>query len=75
MKRQVSRRAFLQVAASSALVAGQVREAIAHTQSTAAAPDWALNATIIEACSCTMFCPCYFSIQKIIWFLFSNSIN
>jgi hypothetical protein len=61
MKREVSRRAFLQVAASSALVAGHVREAIAHTQSTAAAPDWALNATIIEACSCTMFCPCYFS--------------
>lgn len=26
-----------------------------------AAPDWSLNATIIEACSCTMFCPCYFS--------------
>ena len=26
-----------------------------------AAHDWALNATIIEACSCTMFCPCYFN--------------
>jgi len=25
------------------------------------APSWAMNATIIEACSCTMFCPCYFS--------------
>ena len=24
-------------------------------------PDWALNATVIEACSCQMFCPCYFS--------------
>ncbi|HUD73007.1 MAG TPA: DUF1326 domain-containing protein [Dongiaceae bacterium] len=24
------------------------------------AVDWAFNATIIEACSCTMFCPCYF---------------
>ena len=24
-------------------------------------PEWALNATLIEACSCTMFCPCYFS--------------
>jgi len=24
------------------------------------APDWALNATVIEACSCQMFCPCYF---------------
>ena len=24
-------------------------------------PEWALNATVIEACSCQMFCPCYFS--------------
>jgi hypothetical protein len=23
--------------------------------------DWSLNATVIEACSCSMFCPCYFS--------------
>ncbi|HTK70668.1 MAG TPA: DUF1326 domain-containing protein [Candidatus Eisenbacteria bacterium] len=23
-------------------------------------PDWSLNATIIEACSCPMFCQCYF---------------
>jgi hypothetical protein len=27
----------------------------------AGAPSWSLNATIIEACSCTMFCPCYFN--------------
>ena len=26
-------------------------------------PDWALNATIIEACSCPMFCQCYFNTQ------------
>ena len=26
-----------------------------------AAPDWAMNATIIEACSCPMFCQCYFN--------------
>ncbi|HSB12157.1 MAG TPA: DUF1326 domain-containing protein [Blastocatellia bacterium] len=25
--------------------------------------DWSLNATIIEACSCTMFCQCYFNTQ------------
>jgi len=25
------------------------------------APDWSMNATIIEACSCPMFCQCYFS--------------
>ena len=23
-------------------------------------PKWAMNATIIEACSCPMFCQCYF---------------
>jgi hypothetical protein len=25
-----------------------------------AEPDWAMNATVIEACSCPMFCQCYF---------------
>ena len=24
-------------------------------------PEWSMNATIIEACSCTMFCQCYFN--------------
>jgi hypothetical protein len=24
-------------------------------------PDWSMNATIIEACSCPMFCQCYFN--------------
>src|SRR5262245_36452175 len=24
-------------------------------------PDWSFNATIIEACSCPMFCQCYFN--------------
>ncbi len=27
----------------------------------AAKPDWKMNATIIEACSCPMFCQCYFA--------------
>ena len=27
----------------------------------AVAADWAMNATIIEACSCPMFCQCYFN--------------
>jgi|SRR5215813_1303723 len=27
-------------------------------------PDWAFNATIIEACSCPMFCPCNFNSTK-----------
>ncbi len=28
-----------------------------------AAKDWALNTTIIEACSCPMFCQCYFNAE------------
>lgn len=63
MRDGVSRRAFLQVAASGALVGGldsRLDSAVAHAQGKPAA-EWALNATIIEACSCTMFCPCYFS--------------
>lgn len=29
--------------------------------SNAADPKWSMNSTVIEACSCGMFCPCYFS--------------
>jgi len=36
------------------------RTTLAAQAKTDAAP-WSLNATIIEACSCQMFCPCYFS--------------
>lgn len=64
MGNKVSRRAFLQVAASGAVVGGldaHLRPAAAYAQGKSAAPDWSLNATIVEACSCTMFCPCYFS--------------
>src|SRR5436853_7170770 len=32
---------------------------LAKTES--ANPAWSMNATIIEACSCPMFCPCYFN--------------
>ena len=28
---------------------------------TPVAPEWSMNATIIEACSCPMFCQCYFN--------------
>jgi hypothetical protein len=30
-------------------------------QTPVAGPDWAMNATAIEACSCPMFCQCYFN--------------
>ncbi len=64
MGNEVSRRAFLRVAASGAVAGGlgsPVRPAAAQTQTRSTGSDWSLNATIIEACSCTMFCPCYFS--------------
>ncbi len=35
-----------------------VHPAVAQTTTT---PDWSFNATAIEACSCPMFCQCYFS--------------
>jgi hypothetical protein len=35
----------------------------ASAQTKPAAPEWAMNATIIEACSCPMFCQCYFNTQ------------
>jgi hypothetical protein len=33
------------------------------TSGGAAATDWAMNATVIEACSCPMFCQCYFNAE------------
>ena len=49
----------------SAAVLGMVLIVAGSTGSVAqqakVAPEWTMNATIIEACSCQMFCPCYFS--------------
>jgi len=42
------------------LSAGGAPTTLAEQAKPEAAP-WSLNATIIEACSCQMFCPCYFS--------------
>lgn len=60
--KRVSRRAFLGVAASGVVAGGlELHPTSLYGQTPPAGPsDWALNATIIEACSCTMFCPCYF---------------
>ena len=45
------------------LVATSTSQMTSQTPSKQAksAADWALNATIIEACSCPMFCQCYFN--------------
>jgi hypothetical protein len=62
MSTEVTRRAFLGVAAAGAVATAFESRLSATTGSEqSATPAWALNATIIEACSCTMFCPCYFS--------------
>ena len=49
------RRAMLAVAAGLATAAAGVYAA------TTPAAEWAMNATVIEACSCPMFCQCYFN--------------
>ena len=37
--------------------------ALAGLARAAAEPEWSMNATAIEACSCPMFCQCYFNVQ------------
>jgi uncharacterized protein DUF1326 len=44
-----------------ALAAGAV--AVQGSSPARDAADWAMNATVIEACSCPMFCQCYFNAQ------------
>jgi len=45
-----------------ALLVGAMLASVALAQGGAAkSPDWSMNATIIEACSCPMFCQCYFA--------------
>ena len=36
---------------------------LAYSQGSGTSPEWALNTTIIEACSCPMFCQCYFGTE------------
>jgi hypothetical protein len=51
----------LVVSALVALGCVAVADAASHTDAKAATPAWSMNATIIEACSCPMFCQCYFA--------------
>jgi hypothetical protein len=44
-----------------AAVAMTAVTAAVYGAATTAAPEWAMNATVIEACSCPMFCQCYFN--------------
>lgn len=42
---------------------GLVLGLVLPASSDEAAADWAVNMTAIEACSCPMFCPCYFNLS------------
>ncbi|HKY33349.1 MAG TPA: DUF1326 domain-containing protein [Candidatus Polarisedimenticolia bacterium] len=46
---------------TSAAVLAAVAAGFAAADKPAAAPEWHMNATVIEACSCPMFCQCYFN--------------
>jgi len=45
----------------SSLLALTAATAFAAPSGKGAKPDWSMNASIIEACSCPMFCQCYFT--------------
>src|SRR5262245_6917225 len=44
-------------------LAGAAWAAEATSAATAASPAWSFKGTAIEACSCPMFCQCYFNVQ------------
>ena len=56
-------RKIVSVAALGAVVLAGLVLADQQGETTAAGKEWSFNATIIEACSCPMFCPCYFNPQ------------
>jgi hypothetical protein len=61
MSTRISRRDFAKAAAYASLgtaVAGS--NVYAHTLAKEGSIDWAMNATIIDGCSCRMLCPCIF---------------
>jgi len=49
--------------AATASLAGAADTSKAKADAAKPAADWALNATVIEACSCPMFCQCYFNAE------------
>src|SRR5438132_5796435 len=57
MKRSVLFLALAAVAVATAPALAAEMKRAAHAK----APEWSMNATAIEACSCPMFCQCYFN--------------
>jgi hypothetical protein len=46
-----------------AVLAAVLFTAVPATSAAPAEPEWSMNATVIEACSCAMFCQCYFNTE------------
>ncbi len=64
MKRFLGLVLILLVAVSAALAATKQGKLVAKdTKMGGKVPEWSMNATAIEACSCPMFCQCYFNAQ------------
>lgn len=56
MKRTMFVFIFLVTAITLTLVAAEMKK-----EAPASGPQWSMNSTVIEACSCPMFCQCYFN--------------
>jgi hypothetical protein len=54
-------RRFIPVLVLAAIALSAPAARAADTKAKAGKPEWHMNATIIEACSCPMFCQCYFA--------------
>jgi len=54
---------MLVVAVAAVAVAAKDKAVTKDTKMGGTAPEWSMNATAIEACSCSMFCQCYFNTQ------------
>src|SRR2546428_9088467 len=65
MKRNLGFVLLLLVLALPALAAGtkDTKAVPKETKMGGKVPEWSMNATVIEACSCPMFCQCYFNAQ------------
>jgi hypothetical protein len=57
MQKRIGKLALVAVAVSAALA----YQTVGAGSSKAAGTEWSLDATYIEACSCHLFCPCYFN--------------
>jgi hypothetical protein len=62
MKKLLLCGALLVTAAAATVLAADSKDA-AKSSDAAKSPAWSMNASVIEACSCPMFCQCYFQTE------------